>query len=63
MEYKVVVVSAVKGFGTNFEKAAEELAQRVNEQIEWGWVPHGGVAVGETQSMKEPHLLQAMVKS
>ena len=62
MEYQVVIVSAIKGFGTNFDKAAEELAEKVNEQAQWGWRPQGGLAVGETQSMKEPYLMQAMVK-
>ncbi len=63
MEYKVIVVPAVKSIGTNFEKAAQELAKKVNEQLQSGWVPQGGLAVGETQSLKEPYIMQAMVKS
>jgi len=62
MEYKVILVSAIKTFGTDFDKAAQELAEKVNEQIQWGWLPQGGLAVGETQSTKEPYIMQAMVK-
>ncbi len=38
MQYKVIVMDAVKGWGTNFEKAADELSRLVNEQIAQGWV-------------------------
>ena len=62
MEYKVILVSAIKTFGTDFDKAAQELAEKVNDQIQWGWLPQGGLAVGETQSTKEPYIMQAMVK-
>ena len=63
MQYKVVVVDAVKGgsWGTNFEKAAAELSRQVNEEIARGWDPPGGVNVGRTQSTENPYLLQAMV--
>ena len=63
MEYKVIVVSAVKTLGTDFDKSCEELADKVNEQIQWGWIPQGGLTVGETQSLKQPFLMQAMIKS
>ena len=62
MEYKVVVVSAMKGMSTNFQKAADELAELVNKQMPEGWEPVGGVAVGRTCATEEPHLLQALVK-
>ena len=62
MEYKVVVVDAVKGWGTNFEKAAAELSRLVNREIGDGWEPIGGVNVGRTMSTENLHLLQAMVK-
>ena len=62
MQYKVVVVDAVKDWGTNFEKAAAELSRQVNEEIAHGWEPIGGVNVGRTQSTEKPYLLQAMVK-
>ena len=62
MQYKVIVVGAVKGLGTNFPKAAEQLADAVNEEIAQGWEPLGGVNVGRTMSTEEPHLLQAMIK-
>lgn len=61
MSYKILVVNAVSGFGTNFQDAADRLADLVNEEIASGWTPLGGVAVGETMSTKEPYLFQAMV--
>lgn len=62
MSYKILVVNAVSGFGTDFQDAADRLAKRVNEDIASGWRPLGGVAVGETtMSTKEPHLFQAML--
>jgi hypothetical protein len=61
MSYKILVVDAVSGFGADFQDAADRLAELVNEHILSGWTPLGGVAVGETMSTKEPHLLQAMV--
>jgi hypothetical protein len=63
MEYKVIVVSAVKSIGTDFDKACQELAAKVNEEAQWGWVPQGGLAVGETQSLKQPYIMQAVVKN
>ncbi len=62
MEYKIILVNAVKGWGTNFEKAATELSDNVNNEIEEGWEPLGGVNIGTTQSTKEPFLLQAMIR-
>lgn len=62
MQYKIVVVDAVQGWGTNFEKAAAELARLVNKEIAKGWEPLGGVNTGRTQSTENPYLLQAMVK-
>ena len=63
MEYKVIVVSAVRSISTDFDKACQKLAEKVNEQSQWGWVPQGGLAVGETQSLKQPYIMQAMVKN
>ena len=63
MEYKVIVVSAVKSIGTNYDKACQELAEKVNEQLLWGWSPQGGLAVGETQGLKQPYIMQALVKN
>ena len=63
MEYKVIVISAVKSIGTNYDKACQELAEKVNEQLQWGWTPQGGLAVGETQSLKQPYIMQALVKN
>ena len=62
MEYQIVVVTAVKTFGTDFEHAARELSAKVNAEIQLGWEPLGGVNVGATMSTHEPYLLQAMIR-
>lgn len=62
MEYKIIFVRAVKGLSTNFEKATTELAELVNVELQNGWEPIGGVAIGRTLSIEEPHLFQAMIK-
>jgi hypothetical protein len=62
MSYQIVTVNAVKFLGTDFAAAAEKLSELVNEQILKGWKPLGGVAVGGTQQMHEPHLFQAMIR-
>ncbi len=61
MKYKIVTVNAVIGsFSTEFEQAAEKLSNLVNREMRDGWMPVGGVAVGQTMSTKEPYLFQAM---
>ena len=62
MEYMVIVQSANFVWGTNFENAAEALSEKVNAAIADGWEPLGGLCSGETQSTKEPHLMQAMLR-
>ena len=62
MEYKIVVVKALGLLGTNFEAAAEKLADEVGRQIALGWEPHGGVSVGQSWSLKTPYLFQAMTR-
>ena len=62
MKYQVIVVSAIKSIGTDFKRACEELAERVNEQARWDLAPQGGPAVGETQSPKQPFIMEGMVK-
>ena len=68
MQYKVITVSAVSGFSansgliTNFHNAANELSRLVNQEIEVGWTPIGGVATCFTQQLNEPFLFQAMVR-
>ncbi len=61
MKYQVLTVSAVYGFGTDFKQAAKDLSEHVNRALLEGWKPLGGVAVGDTQSTKEPYLFQAMI--
>ena len=64
MQYKVIVIKAPNGLmGSQFEAAAEKLAEAVNEQIAAGWEPQGGVSIGETKPFKTPCLFQAMVRS
>ncbi len=62
MNYKVIVVKACGAFGTDFEASAAQLAAQVQEHISLGWEPCGGVAAGETGSLKVPYLFQAMIK-
>lgn len=62
MRYKILIQKAGTAVRTDFERAAEELARKVNEAIRDGWKPQGGVAVGKTTAVEIPHLMQAMVK-
>jgi hypothetical protein len=62
MDYKVLSMKCTGTFGTDFERAVERLAALVREQISLGWEPLGGVATGETSSMKKAYLFQAMIK-
>jgi hypothetical protein len=62
MDYKIIVVKAVGLFGTNFEAAAEKLAEDVGREIKAGWEPQGGVCSGTSLSFKRPYLFQAMVR-
>jgi Domain of unknown function (DUF1737) len=62
MSYTIYTVSAVRGLATNFQLAAQELAEVVSEAMSKGWKPAGGVAVGQTQNTHEPFLFQAMVR-
>lgn len=43
MEYKVIVISANNAIGSDFDKAALELGESVNQHIAEGWAPQGGV--------------------
>jgi len=61
MRYKILSVGAVSGLGTNFDKAGVDLSTLVDQAIQEGWKPLGGVAVGNTQSTQEPFLFQAMI--
>ncbi len=62
MEYKIVVMKAAGFLGTNFESAAEKLAEEVGRQIALGWEPQGGISVGHSWSIKTPYLFQAMTR-
>jgi hypothetical protein len=62
MQYQILSVNSVRPPGTDFKVADEQLADLVNKEIERGWRPLGGVAIGETQSTNAPFLFQAMTK-
>ena len=62
MEYKIIVVKAVGFLGTNFETAAEKLAEEVGRHLALGWEPQGGIGSGHTLSFKTPYLFQAMIR-
>jgi hypothetical protein len=62
MEYKIIYVRTVKSLVTNFSKATKELTETVNAELQNGWGPIGGVAIGKTQNTGEPHLFQAMIR-
>jgi hypothetical protein len=62
MRYKILIQRAGSALKTDFERAAEELAHKVNDAIYDGWEPQGGLAVGETAATEVPYLMQAMVK-
>ena len=61
MKYQILTVRSNPGnMATDFEKAAVELSELVNQAIRDGWEPLGGVAVGNTQATMSPYLFQAM---
>ena len=62
IEYRVITVRTAGISGTNFEKAAGQLGQKVAEAAREGWRPQGGVAAGQSQFLREPYLFQAMVR-
>jgi len=62
MRYKILIQKAGSALKTDFERAAEGLARKVNEAIRDGWEPKGGLAVGETAGVEVSYLMQAMVK-
>ena len=62
MEYKILIEKAGTGLRTDFARAAKALSLKVNEAIREGWEPKGGLAVGRTQAVEIPYLMQAMVK-
>lgn len=61
MKYQVITACAYFSPVTDFERAARELSELVNQAILDGWRPLGGVAAGNTENVK-PYLLQAMVR-
>ena len=63
MDYKIIVAKALGPLlGANFDAAADKLAAEVRSQIALGWEPLGGVAAGQTGTLKVPYLFQAMIK-
>jgi hypothetical protein len=62
VEYQVITAKAMRGLQTDFEWAAQELSRMVNEAIQEGWEPQGGMAVGRTRVAEAPYLFQAMIR-
>lgn len=62
MEYKIVTTKATFGLSTDFDRAANELAQQVNSHIASGWKPQGGVMGAKTMNTFEPYLFQALIR-
>ena len=61
MQYQIIV--GASGFlASDFNGIAQDLAKRVTQAIDDGWVPTGGVTVGVTVSTRAPSLMQAMIK-
>ena len=62
MQYKVIVEDATQGLmgGGAMESASMALAEKVNEAINEGWEPLGGVSHSEDRQ-ENPYLLQAMI--
>jgi hypothetical protein len=59
MQYKIVLKASDRNI--TLEKAADDLAQEVNDLGRSGWKPQGGLAAG-TQLGQYPFLAQAMVR-
>jgi membrane protease subunit (stomatin/prohibitin family) len=62
MKYKILVQRAGSAFSTDFERAAQELSNRVNEALREDWQLQGGLAVGRTKIAEISYLMQAVVK-
>jgi hypothetical protein len=62
MQYKVIVEDATQGLmgGGAMESASTALAEKVNEAIDEGWEPLGGISHSEDRQ-ENPYLLQAMI--
>ena len=62
MQYKVIIEDASQGVmgGGAMESATSTLSEKVNEAIQEGWEPIGGIAHSEDRQ-ENPYLLQAMV--
>jgi hypothetical protein len=62
MKYKILVQKAGSMLMTDFERAAQELSNKINEALRDGWEPQGGLAVGRTTTAVTVYLMQAVVK-
>ena len=63
MQYKVIIEDPSQGTmgGGAMEAATTRLSEKVNESIQEGWEPLGGIAHSEDRQ-ENPYLLQAMIK-
>ena len=63
MEYKIIVEDAGDVMGdSGMEASAANLSFKVNEAINEGWEPLGGVTHSENRQ-ENPFLLQTMIRS
>jgi hypothetical protein len=62
MRYKILVQKAGSFFETDFERAAQELSNKVDQALRDGWEVQGGLAVGRAKMDEISYLMQALVK-
>ena len=62
MKYKILMQKAGTLFKTDFERAAQELSNQINQALRDGWELQGGLAVGRTTTAEIAYLMQAVVK-
>ena len=62
VRYKILIQKAGSPFKTDFERAAQMLADQVNEALREGWQVQGGLATGRTTTAEIVYLMQAVVK-
>ena len=62
MQYKVIIEDASQGVmgGGAMESATSTLSEKVNNAIQEGWEPIGGISHSEDRQ-ENPYLLQAMI--
>ena len=62
LDYKVLIQDTTGFLGSDFPRAAEELADKVSSHVKDGWRPLGGICCAESHSRSLPYLMQAMIR-